>query len=169
MARSVSSAARTAMYAQETEEVFVLCLEIENAVNPTQPIRVCLDSESLTSKLTVDGVDTYDPGVDFAGGFFAIELPEEAGEEINSVQVSIDNVDRLIVQSIREAPDKPTVRMWVVLRSTPNYVEAGPYYLNLENAEYNASFVTGELSFEDVTNRRFPAHEYTPALFPGLF
>lgn len=169
MPRAVSTAARSAINAQETDEVFILALEISNELNPSQPIRVCLDSENLNSKLTVDSVDTYASGVDFAGGYFAIELPEEAGEELNTVSVSIDNVDRKIVEAIRQASEKPSVRMWVVLRSSPDVVEAGPYYMVLENAEYNVNFVTGELAFEDITNRRYPAHDFTPSLAPGLF
>jgi len=154
------------MYAQETEEVFVLLLEVSTA---GEPIRVALDSENLDTKLTVDGTDTHDPAVTFAGGYFGIELPEEAGENISTVRVSIDNVDRAIVAAIRSANTPPDCNMWVVLRSSPDVVEAGPYYLTLESASYDAMTVTGELAFEDVTNRRYPAHEYTPSNTPGLF
>lgn len=157
------------MYAQETEEVFVLLLEVANEITPSQPIRVALDSENLDSKLTVDGTDTHDPAVTFAGGFFNIELPEEAGENISTVRVTIDNVDRQIVEAIRLASNPPEVRMWVVLKSTPDVVEAGPYFLSLESATYDALKVSGELAFEEVTNRRFPQHEFTPQLVPGLF
>lgn len=154
------------MYAQETEEVFVLLLEVSTA---GEPIRVALDSENLDTKLTVDGIDTHSTAVTFAGGYFGIELPEEAGENISSVRVSIDNVDRAIVAAIRSANTPPDCNMWVVLRSSPDVVEAGPYYLTLESASYDAMTVTGELAFEDVTNRRYPAHEYTPSNTPGLF
>ena len=169
MSRSVSSAARTAMYSQETEEVFVLLLEVSNESDPSDPIRVALDSSNLDSKLTVDGTDTHASAVTFAGGFFGIELPEEGGENISNVRISIDNVARALVTAIRNATTPPDVQMWVVLRSSPDVVEAGPYFLTLESAEYNAATVTGELRFEDVTNRRFPAHEFTPSLTPGLF
>jgi len=154
------------MYAQETEEVFVLLLEVSTA---GEPIRVALDSENLDTKLTVDGIDTHSTAVTFAGGYFGIELPEEAGENISTVRVSIDNVDRAIVAAIRSANTPPDCNMWVVLRSSPDVVEAGPYYLTLESASYDAMTVTGELAFEDVTNRRYPAHEYTPSNTPGLF
>ena len=133
------------MYAQETEEVFVLLLEVSTT---GEPIRVALDSENLDTKLTVDGTDTHSTAVTFAGGYFGIELPEEAGENISTVRLTIDNVDRAIVAAIRSA---------------------GPYYLTLESASYDAMTVTGELAFEDVTNRRYPAHEYTPSNTPGLF
>lgn len=169
MSREVSSVARQAMYAQSTEEVFVILLEIANESDPTQPIRVARDSVDLDSKVTVDGVDTYSSAVTFAGGFFGIDLPEEAGENISTVNLSIDNVDREIVNSIRRATEPPEVKMWVVLKSSPDVVEAGPYYFVLEGADYNASTVTGQLGFEDVTNRRYPRDEYTPYLTPGLF
>jgi acyl carrier protein len=154
------------MYSQETEEVFVLLLEVSSV---GEPIRVALDSIDIDSKLTVDSVDTYSTAVTFAGGFFGIELPEESGENISTVRLSIDNVDRAIVAAIRSANAPPECKMWVVLRSSPDVVEAGPYYLTLESAQYDAMTVTGELTFEDVTNRRYPAHEYTPINTPGLF
>jgi hypothetical protein len=157
------------MYSQETDEIFVLLLEISNEDDPSQPIRVALDSENLDSKLTLGGVDTHSSAVTFVGGFFGIELPEEAGDNISSVRMSIDNVDREIVASIRRASEPPEVRMWVVLRSSPDEVEVGPYYLVLQSAEYDASIVTGELAFEDVTNRRYPKDEFTPYIVPGLF
>ena len=169
MSRSVSSAARQAMYSQSTEELFVLLLQISNEDDPSEPIRTALDSKNLDSKVSVDGVDTYSPAVTFAGGFFGIELPEEAGENISTVRLSIDNVDRKIVSAIRRASVPPEVLMWIVLRDSPDVVEAGPFYFVLESAEYNGETVTGELAFEDVTNRRYPKHEFTPHLTPGLF
>ena len=169
MARTVSQTARTAMYSQETEELFVLLLEIENEDDPSDPIRVALDSENLASRLTVSGIPTYAAQVTFVGGFFAIELPEEAGDNISNVRISIDNVDQSIVTAVRNANRPPSVKMWVVLKSNPNDVEVGPYYMVLESAEYDANFVTGELAFDDVTNRRYPKDEFTPRTVPGLF
>ena len=169
MARTISQTARTAVYSQSTEEVFVLLMQISNEVDPGQPIRVALDNENLTTKLTASGVDTYSTGVEFIGGYFGIELPEEAGENIQSVRISIGNVDRQIVQAIRLANNPPEVLIWVVLRSTPDIVEAGPYYLILNNADYDATIVTAELRFDDITNRRFPQHDFTPFVTPGLF
>tara|TARA_Y100000310_G_scaffold105788_1_gene104325 strand:+ start:113 stop:586 length:474 start_codon:yes stop_codon:yes gene_type:complete len=157
------------MYAQQTEEVFVLLLEIANEVDPTQPIRVALDSSNLDSTLEKDGDATYSSAKTFAGGFFRIELPEEAGENISTVRMSIDNVDQKIVTAIRSASEPPAVKMWVVLKSTPDTIEAGPYHLVLEGATYDQYTVTGELSFEDITNRRWPKHSFTPFYSPGLF
>jgi len=169
MSRTVSQAARRAMYDQSTDEVFVILIEISRENDPANPIRAALDSENIDSKVTVDGTDTFATAVTFAGGFFGIELPEEAGEISSTVRLSIDNVDRKIVVAIREATEPPEVRMWVVLKSTPHVVEAGPFYFVLESAEYDAQSVVGELTFEEVTNRKYPKHEFTPYLVPGLF
>jgi hypothetical protein len=169
MSRTVSQAARRAMYDQSTDEVFVILLEISNESDPSAPIRTALDSQDLDSKVTVDGSDTFATAVTFAGGFFGIELPEESGETSSTVRLSIDNVDRKIVVAIRNATEPPDVRMWVVLKSTPDVVEAGPFYFVLESAEYDAQSVIGELTFEDITDRKFPKHEFTPYLVPGLF
>jgi hypothetical protein len=169
MSRSVSQAARRAMYDQSTEEVFVILLEISNESDPSDPIRTALDSQNIDSKITVDSVDTHAVAVTFAGGFFAIDLPEETGEGTSSVRLTVDNVDRAIVTAIRNATEPPDVRMWVVLKSAPNVVEAGPYYFVLESADYDMQSVSGELSFEDITGRRYPKHEFTPHLTPGLF
>ena len=169
MARTVSATARTALYSADTEEVFVLLVEIENEAEPSQPIRVALNHEDVDSKITVGGSDLYSPAETFAGGFFQIELPEEAGENISTVRISIDNVDRSIVTAIRNTSEPPAVTMWVVIASAPDIVEAGPFNLQLESATYDASFVTGEMSFEDVTNRRWPMHSFTPYYTPGLF
>ena len=169
MSRTVSQAARRAMYDQNTDEVFVILIEISRENDPANPIRAALDSENLDSRVTVSGTDTYSTAVTFAGGFFGIDLPEESGETSSTVRISIDNVDREIVVAIREATEPPDVRMWVVLKSTPHVVEAGPYYFVLESAEYDAQSVVGELTFEEVTNRKYPKHEFTPYLVPGLF
>jgi len=169
MSRSVSVAARQAMYDQSTEEVFVILLQISNEDDPSNPIRTALDSQNLDSKITVDDVDTYSTPVTFAGGFFGIDLPEESGESVSSVRLTVDNVDRAIVTAIRNASEPPEVRMWVVLRSSPDIVEAGPYFFILESADYDAQSVSGDLSFEDITGRRYPKHEFTPYLVPGLF
>jgi hypothetical protein len=57
----------------------------------------------------------------------------------------------------------------VVLASSPDTVEAGPFTMTLVAAEYDALVVTGELAFEDVLNEPFPGHGYIPSEYPGLF
>ena len=165
MSRAISQDMRTAIYAPETEDAFIMLLEIDNPDDPADPIRVALNNENVTS--TVSG--RYDPAVTFAGGVFHIELPAEDGEHINTVRISVDNVDQRIVQAIRNTTEPPDVRLWIVSSKDEDTVEAGVYRFELESAEYNSLFVRGELVFESVVNRRWPKNDFTPATTPGIF
>lgn len=61
------------------------------------------------------------------------------------------------------------VTLSLVMASTPDTIEAGPFTFNLREVEYDAEFVSGNLLFEDILNEPFPADSFTPARFPGLF
>ena len=165
MSRAISQDMRTAIYAPETEEAFILLLEIDNPDDPADPIRVALNNDNVTS--TVSG--RYSSGVVFAGGMFHLELPAEDGENINTVRIAVDNVDQRIVQAIRNTAEPPNVRLWLVSSRDVNTVETGPYRFELESAEYDSLFVRGELVFESVVNRRWPRDSFTPASTPGVF
>ena len=82
---------------------------------------------------------------------------------------SIDNVDRQIVETLREISSPPTVSHFVVMASAPDQIEAGPFDMALREADYNSTTVTGKLVWEDFLNQKYPAHDYAPANFPGLF
>jgi hypothetical protein len=156
---------RTAIYAPETEEAFILLLEIDNPDDPSDPIRVALNNDNVTS--TVSG--RYSPAVTFAGGLFHVELPAEDGENINTVRIAVDNVDQRIVQAIRNTAEPPDVRLWIVSSRDVDAVEVGPYRFEVESAEYDSLQVRAELVFENVVNRRWPSDSFTPATTPGIF
>jgi hypothetical protein len=86
-----------------------------------------------------------------------------------NVTLSIDNVDRQIVNAVRALTGPPTVTVSVVLASSPNTIEAGPYQMTLRDASYDSLVVSGTLSVEDMMNEPYPVDLMTPANFPGLF
>jgi len=153
----MSATARAAIYAPETDEAFLLLLTIEEA-SLSEPIRVCHNTENVTSRGDV-----------YAAVEFGIELPAERGDMIETVRIVLDNVDRQIVQAIRQAVGRPHVTLEVVVGSDPDTVEAGPFKFDLESAEYDALAVVGELAFDDVSQLRSPAHLVTPWNFPDAF
>lgn len=165
MSRSISADARRAFYSPETEEAFIILLEIENWEDPNTPIRVAYNSEDVTS--TVGG--EYSTGKVFISTFFHIELPVEDGDSQNTVRLAIDNVDQRMVEAVRNLTDPPDVRLWVVSSRDMDAVEAGPLRFVLESAEYDRFYVRGELVFEDVVNRRWSKHDFTPSNTPGVF
>lgn len=155
--RTVSSTALAAMLAPETDEVFLVLLTIDEA-SLADPIRYVHDHQDVVSR-----GDTY-----FAA-FFDLELPTERPDSIDSARISVDNVDRQIVQAIRLAQGRPTIRIEIVLASDPDTVEIGPFDFELQRAEYDAQTVSGILAFDDVVEVRAPLHTRTPHWFPDLF
>jgi hypothetical protein len=158
MPRTLSSTARRAIFAQETGEVFLLLLTIAHP-QLAEPIRVVNNNEDVVSG-----------GVTFQRFPFELALPPETEEAPPTVSLRIANADRQIVQAVRAlAGDAMTVDVSVVLASSPDTIEAGPYRFTLRDVSYDAAIVEGTLRFEDVLNEPYPADSFTPARFPGLF
>lgn len=157
MARPLSTAARSAFYAPETDEVVLLLLTIDEDSLP-EPIRVVHNNENIVSR-----GDTY---VAFV---FSIELPVESSDAPRPVRIQIDAVDQTIISAIRKAVGQPRVVLEVVLASDPDVVEAGPFIFRLESASYTSVSVIGEINFENVERVRSSNYHFTPYLFPDLF
>ncbi len=157
MTRTLSMAARQAVNAQETNEVFLLLLTLDHE-DLAEPIRVVNNTEDVTSR-----------GMTFVAYPFEIALPDEDPESVARVSLRIDNVDREIVRNLRAIQAPLSVALEVVMASSPDTVEAGPFNMTLVAAEYDALTVTGELAFEDVLNEPFPGQSYVPSEYPGLF
>lgn len=157
MSRTLSATARAAIFAQQTDQVFLALLTLTHASLPG-PIRVVNNMVDIVSR-----------GDTFIGYPFQIALPGESEDELPRVQVMIDNVDRTLVEAVRTLTSPPTLTLEIVLASAPDTVEAGPFPFSLRNVEYDAHVITGDLAFEDVLNEGFPQHSFTPNHFPGVF
>lgn len=157
MSTQVSINAMRAMFAQQTAEVFLVCLTITHPdittlrlVNNTQPV--------------VRAAGTYQPYP------MQLILPAQRDDQLPQVDIVIDNVDREVLRQIRTVSGVPKVTMEVILASSPDTVEAGPFDFSLKQAGYDVLAITGTLGYEDdILNQRVPAMEYTPTNSPGLF
>lgn len=157
MSRNLSSNALASMYAQETSEVWLVLLEIDEA-GLSEPIRVVNNNENVTHNGNV-----------YEGFPFELPMPDEVENQVTSVTLTIDNVDRRIVQAVRSLSSPPTVTMSVVMASSPDTIEAGPFEMTLKDATYTALTVVGRLGFEDFEDEPFPGETFTPQNHPGLF
>lgn len=154
--RTLSPAALRAGNAQQTDEVYLVLLTIAHP-GLAQPIRVVNNNENATSR-----------GNEFVAYPFEIELPGEDSDQPPLARLRIDNVDRMIVATIREIASPPSVTIEVVLASQPDTVEVAFESLVMRNVSYDAVAVTGELVFEQIVVEPV-ATTMTPAKFPGLF
>lgn len=146
-----------AVHAPETGEAILMLLT--------------LDHDTLTDPLrfTSDGVDTESRGYTFVAFPFQITLPPSSKDQPPKMQLSIDNVDRQIVQTIREIQSAPSVKVEIVLASTPDTVENTYPDFILIDTNYDRLTVQGTLVIEMLEREPFPANDFTPDGFPGLF
>ncbi len=158
MPRPISSRMRVALQAGQTDEVISLLLTLTHP-SFVAPIRVTDNGEDL-----VAGGQTYQQ--------FPFQIDNIPGDSENlpSVRLSIDGIDRRIIQAIRETDGEAiSVELSVVLASTPDVIESGPYVFKLRNVTFDASTVQGELRYEDIMSEPFPADSFSPSRFPGCF
>lgn len=157
MSRNVTAIFKRAAFAQTTPECPVILLEIDHPTLSV-PIRVCHNSEDVISN-----GDTY---IAFP---FLIDMPADRDDEIPRVTLTIDNIDRSIIQALREITSEPSVEMSIVLAGTPDDIEAGPFPMTLREITYDVWQIQGYLSYEPILDEPFPGDAFTPNYFPGLY
>jgi hypothetical protein len=157
MSHTLSATAKAAVFAQETSEVILAILTIDHSSMAT-PIRVVNDYNNIVSQ-----------GETYLGFPFDITFPDDSESQLPSAKLTIDNVDRQIVEAIRTLTGPATMSLSLILQSTPDTIERGPYELQMRNVEYDAMTVSADLLNDDIFNEPYPGHAYTPANFPGLF
>lgn len=156
--RAVSQQALQALLAQATSEVFIPCLRIDHPAFD-EPIRLAYNTETVHR---ADG--------DYLPYAFQIKLPDQLEDSIPSVQVIVDNTDLAVNDAIRTLVGAPDVRFEVVLASSPDTIEAGPFDFKLQQATADADTISGALGLDaDVFSQQFPGQNYSPVNSKGLY
>lgn len=161
----MSETAVRAVNASETDEAFVALLTITHPQLP-DTIRVCAESVHEYEEGGEKGV--LSNGEFFARYPFSVTLPSSREDEPARTSITIGNVDRAIVDSIRQIQGKPQIRIDIVLLSSPDVFER-TLYMALESVSYDDLTIDGQIVQEDFLNMAFPAHKATPNNCPGLF
>ena len=125
--------------------------------NLPEAIRVVNNNENVTS-----GGNVY------IAYPFEIELPGEDSDQPPLARLRIDNVDRLLVATVREIATPPQITIRVVLASQPDTIEMEFQGLTMRNVTYDAATISGELVFEQILVEPV-ATVMTPSKFPGAF
>ena len=157
MSRNLSTAFKTVIYKQQTGETFLFLLEIDHDDLDT-PLRFVNNTENVTSDSNV-----------YTAFPFEISLPSDREDQLPTVVLAIDNIDRTLVETIRDITSPPTASVSVIMASDPDTIEAGPYDFTIKDANYTAEVVTSNLAFEDILNEAYPGDSFTPNHFPALF
>jgi len=148
---------KQATNAVETDEVFLSLLEFTHTDLAT-PIYFVNDTVSIVS----NGI-TYEPYP------FRIVLPDDVEGKLPEVKLTIDNVDRQLIEAVRGFSNPPEVTLKEVLASAPDTIEMQIDNMKLRNLNYDTFTITGALVIDSPMSRRFPASNYNPKQYPALF
>lgn len=152
--RTLSTAAREAMFSESTDECMVVLLELQFDT----VIRVVNNSEDVVS--LTETYQAYD---------FKITMPEERDDRISKVNLEISNVDPSLMEALSALEEPVNIIMQLVLLSDPDEIEAGPFSFKLINISFDSQIITGTLAFEDILNESYPGHRVTPGTHPAAF
>lgn len=158
MPRTLSSLALQAAYSQETGTAYIVLLTLSH---PTLPVPI---------RVTSDAVNTVSRGNTFIPYPFLVTLPSDDDLQPARARLTIDNVDRTIITSLRNIGTTPlNLLIEIVTSNTPGTLEFSSGTLTLRNVEGDAISVTGVLGFEELLGEGFPGDSVTPLTVPGVF
>jgi len=144
--------------ASSSHSAWFFLLTITTSDPRDEPIRVVNNNEPVTSN-----------GLKYQPYPFALTLPLDTGDKIPNITLTIDNVDQMLINAIRELEVAPTVRVQLVTSAFPDIVEKDLDFLKLRNVSYDAMAITATLEVASVWARRFPSEQIDPVHYPALF
>lgn len=157
MSRNLSTSAINAMNAAQTGDVFLTLLTLDHASLDT-PIRVVNNNEDITSN-----------GNTFIAYPFEIIWADDRQDAPPRAKLSIDNVDRILIETIRSITSAVNVSVQIVRDADPDTIEAEIENLLLKNITGNTYVIEGDLISNQFLTEGFPAHRFAPHNFPGIF
>lgn len=161
----ISENFKRAAYSQETDVAVIVLLTMTTEDLP-EAIRVCNVPVEKFSE-NVYGLVSNNERYYFMP--FDIELPQDDKTGAVSARLTIDNVNRQIVQYARETKKPINVTIQVILSNDLDYVEFESADFKLTNVNYNGFTVSGDLSIDYLGLEPFPCGRFTPSGFSGLF
>jgi len=160
MTRQISADGIKELFSDETGHVFLYLMEIDHANMPS-PIRVVDNNEDITHN-----------GNTYLAFPFEITLASDTEENIPTVNLKFDNIDRRIIDDIRSITTAPDIELEVVRVDEAGNVstEIGPSTFKMNKVNYDSLTITAELGYEaDYLNEPAVKDRFDPAVAPGLF
>lgn len=164
----ISENFRRAAFSQETDVAVIVLLTLSTEDLP-ESIRVCNVPVEKFSDLGENVYGLVSNGQRFLFIPFDIELPQDDKTGAVNAKLTIDNINRQIVQYARETKKPISVTVQVVLSNDLNSVEFESTDFKLTNVAYDGFTVSGDLSIEYLGLEPFPCGRFTPSGFSGLF
>ena len=165
--RTVSLEFLNAAYAQETDEV-IICLLTFDHEDLDEPIYLSSDpTERISDNPLIYATNSRSNQYLYLP--FEFTLPDDKEDSPPRVQITLDNTDRQLVALLRSFSSPPTVKLELVLASSPDVVELELPVLKLSNVQITERNISAELVADNLINEPYPGRSFTPGAFPGLF
>ncbi len=145
-----------AVYADETDEVFVVLLRITHPAL-AEPVLLANNTEDVVSN-----------GETFIGFPFDITLFDD-NEQTPRAQLEVQNVDRRIGDAVLALTSPALMDIMIVLASDPDTIELDFKGFELREVKGNATSVQASIVGIDLGNWPWPWRRATQAAFPGLY
>lgn len=156
--RSFSKPAHVSLISRVSSEIWLALLTI--------------DVEGLLTHVVANSsTEVVSNSITFHPYPFDVLLPADSIEQMLTVKISIDNVDRLFVDALRAATNPIKFSLWFALASQPDTIELRLDNLESDVVEYDANRITATLAVNDIWSAKFPSIGgiYDPAQCPALF
>lgn len=156
MRRELTPEAAKAILARDSAESFLALMQITGP--GMDPIRVVNNLESITRNGQV-----YEPWA------FDGSPPEDGAAPSPTVTLTVDNIDRAVMDKLREYQGVPQCELAWIMASQPDRAVYGPFEFVIHSAGANEMTIELQLGYEeDILNQGWPGQLYSPTNSPGL-
>lgn len=146
-----------ALIDQNTDQVFLWLLTITH------------EATGETHRLVSNLDNVVSRGETYLAFPFEFVLPSDDGETLPEIPIVIHYVSDELVALLRKHADGVVVLAEIILASAPDQPEYTIEDLVIKTVTYDAGQVTLTAKVEDLMSQRFPADDYLPRSFPGMF
>lgn len=154
--RNFPADVRTEMEAPQTAEVFLVLLTI------------AADGFAL-GRFVNNNEDVVSRGETFLAFPFELAMPTDDDERVPEATLRIDNIAGEVLDALRGLDTAPEVVLEMVRAADPDEILLAVPFLRLRQVSIDAAVLTGKLAIDNVLFQQYPADDYTPAEWRGLF
>lgn len=146
-----------ALIDQHTDQVLLWLLTITH------------EASGETHRLVSDIEDIVSRGETFQAFPFEFVLPSDDGEQLPEIPVVIKHASEELIALLRKNADGVVILAEIILASAPDQPEFAIEDLVIKTVTYGDNQITLIAKVEDLMTQRFPADDYLPRSFPGMF
>lgn len=165
--RTLTPAMIQALTGQQTTEVFVILVTFDHE-DLDNPVRFSSDPTERHSTTPLI-YKTVSRSNDYYFIPMNVILPSDTEDSAPAAQLSISNVGRDLIATLRSIETPASVTLELVLASDPDTVGFTLPVLDMASANWDKDTVTLSLTIEALDLEPFPAGTFDPGSFPALF